>query len=136
MGSGSGGTNFDECIAHKALQFHAATSAGQELNPHSMAYGDDGILTFPGITPEFIEEQYKKFGQDVNQSKFHVSKETAIVLRQIYHKDYRPDGKMRGVYSIVRAFNHLLTLERYFDPKKWNKEMVELRWLSIIENPK
>lgn len=118
MGSGSGGTNFDESISHKGMQFHAASDAGQELNPHSMTHGDDGILTFPGITPEFIEREYKLFGQDVNQNKFHVSRETAVFLRCIYHTDYRPDGKMRGVYSLVRALNHMLTQERYFDPKK------------------
>jgi hypothetical protein len=118
MGSGSGGTNFDECIAHKALQIHAASRANQPLNPHSMAYGDDGILSFPGITPEYIEKVYREFGQDVNQSKFHVSRETAIVLRRMYHRNYRPDGRMRGVYSVFRAMNHLISQERFFDPRK------------------
>lgn len=117
MGSGSGGTNFDECIAHKALQFHAARCANQSLNPHSMAYGDDGILTFPGITPEFIEKIYTQFGQDVNQSKFHVSRDTAVVLRRIYNINYRPDGIMRGVYSIFRAMNHIISQERFYNPK-------------------
>lgn len=136
MGSGSGGTNFDECIAHKALQFHAANAAKQQLNPHSMAYGDDGILSFPGITPEFIEKTYKAFGQDVNMSKFHVSRDTAVVLRRVYHKEYRREGAMRGVYSVLRAMNHLISQERFFNPDKWSKEMVTLRWLSIIENCK
>lgn len=136
MGSGSGGTNFDECIAHKALQFHAANSAHQLLNPHSMAYGDDGILTFPGISPDFIEKTYKKFGQDVNQSKFHVSRETAIVMRRIYHIQYRREGTMRGVYSVLRAMNHMISQERFYDPRKWSKEMITLKWLSVIENCK
>lgn len=32
MGSGSGGTNFDESLAHKALQFEVALEQGQRLN--------------------------------------------------------------------------------------------------------
>jgi hypothetical protein len=43
---------------------------------------------------------------------------------------------MRGVYSVFRAMNHLISQERFFDPRKWSKEMVTLRWLSIIENCK
>lgn len=82
MGSGSGGTNLDEVLAHTCLQFHAAHEARQKLNDHSMAYGDDGILTFPGITGEFIERVYSKFGQVANKSKFHISKTDAIVLRR------------------------------------------------------
>lgn len=136
MGSGSGGTNPDESISHKSLQFHAANEAKEQLNPHSMAYGDDGILTFPGITPDFIEKEYRKFGQDVNQSKFHVSRDTAVFLRRIYNVNYRREGMMRGVYSVLRAMNHLISQERFYDPKKWSKEMVTLRWLSIIENCK
>lgn len=82
MGSGSGGTNFDECLAHTALQYYAAQSFGAELNPHSMAYGDDGVLTFPGISPEYVSKIYASVGQEANTSKFHASQDDAIVLRR------------------------------------------------------
>lgn len=118
MGSGSGGTNLDEVLAHTCLQFHAAHAAGQRLNDHSMAYGDDGILTFPGITGEFIESVYSKFGQVANKSKFHISKTDAIVLRRWHGIDYRVNGVMVGVYSTCRALNKLLSQERYFNAKK------------------
>lgn len=82
MGSGSGGTNFDECLAHKALQFEAAILAKQPLNPHSMAYGDDGILTYPGITVEHVIQTYSRHGQEMNADKQYVSKHDCVVLRR------------------------------------------------------
>lgn len=82
MGSGSTGTNFDECMAHAALQHEAALECGTELNPHSMAYGDDGILTFPGITVDLVTKCYSRHGQEVNKSKQYVSNHDCIVLRR------------------------------------------------------
>lgn len=82
MGSGSGGTNFDECLSHKALQFEAAITANQTLNPHSMAYGDDGVLTYPGITVEHVIQTYERHGQEMNPEKQYVSKHDCVVLRR------------------------------------------------------
>nr|AIY31290.1 putative RNA-dependent RNA polymerase [Dromedary picobirnavirus] len=136
MGSGSGGTNFDECMAHKALQFEAALTAGQELNPHSMAYGDDGILTYPGINVEHVIQTYERHGQEMNASKQYVSKHDCVVLRRWHGMNYRVNGTMVGVYSTFRALGRLLAQERFYDPDKWSKDMVILRSLSIIENCK
>lgn len=136
MGSGSGGTNFDECLAHKALQFECARQSGAELNPYSMAYGDDGILTFPGITVDKLVTCYESHGQVCNPDKQHASTDDAIVLRRYYHNSYRPDGLMRGIYSTFRALGRLMGQERFYDPDVWSKEMVELRYLSILENCK
>lgn len=82
MGSGSGGTNFDESLAHKALQFEAAITANASLNPNSMAYGDDGILTYPGITVEHVIQTYERHGQVMNPEKQYVSKHDCVVLRR------------------------------------------------------
>jgi hypothetical protein len=136
MGSGSGGTNFDECMAHKALQFEAALSKGQQLNSHSMAYGDDGILTYPGITVEDVIQTYTKHGQEMNATKQYVSKHDCVVLRRWHGDNYRVNGIMVGVYSTFRALGRLLGQERFYDPDKWGPEMVTLRALSILENCK
>jgi hypothetical protein len=136
MGSGSGGTNFDECMAHKALQFEAALFAKQALNPHSMAYGDDGILTFPGITAEHVIRCYTSHGLEMNATKQYVSKHDCVVLRRWHGTEYRVNGTMVGVYSTFRALGRLLAQERFYDPEKWSAEMVTLRALSIIENCK
>nr|AVX53248.1 RNA-dependent RNA polymerase [Marmot picobirnavirus] len=135
MGSGSGGTNFDECLAHKALQFEAAQRVGKELNPHSMAYGDDGILTWPGITVEDVTRSYTLHGQDMNVSKQYVSAHDCVVLRRWHSDSFRDSqGRMVGVYSTFRALGRLLAQERYYDPDVWGPEAVTLRAWSIIEN--
>lgn len=134
MGSGSGGTNFDECLSHRSLQYEAAITDGQKLNPHSMAYGDDGILTYPGITLDHIIDTYTKHGQEMNPAKQMVSKTEAVVLRRWHSMEYRENGIMVGVYATFRALGRLLAQERFYDPEKWGPKAVTLRAWSIIEN--
>jgi hypothetical protein len=136
MGSGSGGTNMDECFAHKSMQFEAALDNNAKLNPHSMAYGDDGVLSYPGITVEQVVQAYTKHGQEMNATKQYASKHDCVVLRRWHGDNYRVNGTMVGVYSTFRALGRLLAQERYYDPDKWNAELVTLRALSIIENCK
>lgn len=134
MGSGSGGTNFDECLAHKALQYEAAMASHATLNEHSMAYGDDGILTFPSITAEKVIRSYTRHGLEMNPDKQYVSTHDCVFLRRWHGTDYTVQGSMVGVYSTCRALGRLLAQERYYDPDTWSASMVELRAWSIIEN--
>nr|UAW00769.1 MAG: RNA-dependent RNA polymerase [Porcine picobirnavirus] len=136
MASGSGGTNVDETLAHTALQFEAALSCGKELNPNSMCLGDDGVLTFPGITVEDVMRSYTSHGLEMNQDKQYVSTQDCVYLRRWHHKDYRKDGVCVGVYSTARALGRLCMQERFFDSQHWGPKMVALRELSIIENCK
>lgn len=134
MGSGSGGTNFDECMAHKALQFDACQQAGTQLNPYSMAYGDDGILTAPGLSVDHVIQAYTSHGLEMNPEKQYVSKHDCIFLRRWHSDNYRVDGIMVGVYSTFRALGRLLAQERFYDPEEWGPEQVTLRAWSILEN--
>nr|AVX53265.1 RNA-dependent RNA polymerase [Marmot picobirnavirus] len=136
MASGSGGTNADETLAHRALQYEAAIHAGARLNPHSQCLGDDGVLTFPGITVDGVMRSYTSHGLEMNESKQYVSTQDCVYLRRWHHKDYRVDGVCAGVYSTCRALGRLIYHERYYDPEVWGPEMVALRQLSIIENVK
>nr|USE07634.1 MAG: putative RNA-dependent RNA polymerase [Picobirnavirus sp.] len=136
MASGSGGTNCDETLTHRALQHEVAIKHGQKLNPNSMCLGDDGVLTYPGITVEDVVESYESHGQECNPDKQYVSTQDCIFLRRWYSTNYRPDGLCRGVYSTMRAIGRLRYLERYMNPEYWGREMVALRQLSIIENCK
>nr|QQM99859.1 RNA-dependent RNA polymerase [Picobirnavirus sp.] len=136
MGSGSGGTNADETLVHRALQYEAALAKSVKLNPNSQCLGDDGVLTYPGITVEDVVRSYTAHGQEMNESKQYVSKQDCIYLRRWHHRDYRIDGVCVGVYSTYRALGRLCEQERYYDPDVWSKEMVALRQLSIIENVK
>nr|AMP18961.1 RNA-dependent RNA polymerase [Otarine picobirnavirus] len=136
MGSGSGGTNADETLAHRALQYEAAQSVNQKLNPNSQCLGDDGVLTYPGITVEDVVRAYSSHGQEMNTSKQYASKHDCTYLRRWHHTDYRVDGVCVGVYSTCRALGRLMYQERYYDPEVWGPKMVALRQLSILENVK
>lgn len=134
MASGSGGTNVDETLAHRALQHQAALDAGVKLNPNSQCLGDDGILTFSGIDVKSVMRTYEKCGQEMNPDKQHVSKQDCIYLRRWHHLNYKIDGINVGVYPTMRALGRLAEQERFYD--KWSPEMVALRQLSILENCK
>lgn len=136
MGSGSGGTNDDETMAHRALQYEAAILNQARLNPNSQCLGDDGVLTYPGITVEDVVQAYSMHGQEMNESKQYASTQDCVYLRRWHHTKYRQRGKCVGVYSTMRALGRLRYLERFQDPDDWGPEMVALRQLSIIENVK
>lgn len=136
MGSGSGGTNADETLAHRALQYEAAIMNGQRLNLNSMCLGDDGILTYPGCTVKDVVDVYSKHGLEMNTSKQYASTQDCVYLRRWHHKDYRVNGVCAGVYSTMRALGRLRYLERYQDPEWWGPKAVALRQLSILENVK
>nr|UAW00691.1 MAG: RNA-dependent RNA polymerase [Porcine picobirnavirus] len=136
MGSGSGGTNADETLAHRALQYEAAQESNSRLNPHSMCLGDDGILTYPGITVDDVTRSYSRHGLEMNPDKQSASAHECTYLRRWHHRDYRMDGVCVGVYSTYRALGRLMEQERYYDPEVWGPKMVALRQLSIIENVK
>lgn len=136
MASGSGGTNVDETLSHRALQYEAAISSGQRLNPYSQCLGDDGILTFNDISVEKVTESYESHGQVCNLDKQYASKTDCVYLRRWHHVDYRFNNTCVGVYPTMRALGRLRYTERYMNPKYWSKEAVALRQLSIIENVK
>lgn len=136
MGSGSGGTNCDETLAHRALQYEAAQLAGARLNPNSQCLGDDGVLTYPGITVEDVVKAYSSHGLEMNADKQYAATQDCTYLRRWHHKNYREGGVCVGVYSTCRALGRLRYLERFQDPKFWDSKAVALRQLSILENVK
>jgi hypothetical protein len=136
MGSGSGGTNFDETLTHRALQYEAALRQNQRLNLNSQCLGDDGILSYPGIAVEDVVRTYSSHGQEMNLDKQYASKHDCTYLRRWHHEDYRIDGVCVGVYATYRALGRLCEQERFYDPEVWGPKMVALRQLSIIENCK
>lgn len=136
MGSGSGGTNFDETLTHRALQYEAAQSIGSSLNPYSQCLGDDGVLTFPGCTADIVMQAYSSHGQDMNLDKQYVSKHDCTYLRRWHQDNYRVGDVCVGVYSTYRALGRLCEQERFYDPEIWGPKMVALRQLSILENVK
>lgn len=136
MASGSGGTNFDETLAHRALQFEVAGLHDAILNPNSMCLGDDGVLSYPGITVDDVVDAYSSHGLEMNLTKQYASTRDCIFLRRWHHQDYRVDGECAGVYSTMRALGRLRYLEKWYSLDVWNEKTVALRQLSILENCK
>nr|UDL14527.1 MAG: putative RNA-dependent RNA polymerase [Picobirnavirus sp.] len=141
MGSGSGGTSFDETLGHRSLQHEAALSHGRTLNPYSICLGDDGVLSYPGIKVEDVTRVYTSHGQEMNLSKQYASAHDCVFLRRWHHEAYRKNGICVGVYSTARALGRLMFQERYMDVDEYPREldrtkMIALRELSIIENCK
>jgi hypothetical protein len=134
MASGSGGTNADETVGHRAFQYEAALTAGEILNQYSMCLGDDGILSYPGITVEHVVDTYTAHGQVMNLDKQHVSADDVEYLKRWHHKNYRIDNVCRGVYSTCRALGKLRYMERFVDPSDWGATGQAIRALSILEN--
>jgi hypothetical protein len=99
MGSGSGGTNADETLAHRCLQYEAAIENRSKLNPNSMCLGDDGVLSYPNCSVDQVVSAYTKHGLEMNVSKQYADVKTAEYLRKWYNTDYRIEGICRGVYS-------------------------------------
>lgn len=136
MASGSGGTNYDETMLHRALQYEAAQSVGSKLNLASQCLGDDGVLSYPGITVDDVVRSYTQHGLDMQTEKQYASTMDCTYLRRWHHTDFRLDEVCVGVYSTNRALGRLCEQERYYSPSVWGPKMVALRQLSIIENCK
>lgn len=134
MASGSGGTNADETLVHRSLQYEAAGRDRSELNPYSQCLGDDGVLTYPGITVNSVVKTYQSHGQVMNPDKQYVSTEDCIYLRRWHSKQWSVDGVYAGVYSTMRALGRMCEMERFYEG--WDARMVALRQLSILENVK
>lgn len=99
----------------------------RQLNLSSMYLGDDGIISYPGITIEQVTHAYTSCGMEMNPDKQYAATDNTVFLRKWYHTSYRQNGMMKGVYSTYRALGRLMGQERYYDPKVWSKEMVTLR---------
>lgn len=139
MGSGSGGTNFDECNAHGCMQHEVAIKKGRVLNKYSNAYGDDGYLSYPGIDVDDVIQVYSSHGQVLNPDKQTADKHSAVYLRRYFHDSYRDkQGIMLGIYSTERALGRLLGQERFISFKVKDgidyQRYVILRAYAILEN--
>lgn len=82
MASGSYGTNADESIAHKLLQLYSARAHGALDSYDGEVNGDDGVITYAGITAEEVVTDYTSFGLDMNPQKQSISSTECVYLRR------------------------------------------------------
>lgn len=113
--SGSGLTNLVDtlvnviCARYVARRLRITLVGGEWL-------GDDSVTVYhpnPGVTE--ISGALKELGFESNPDKQFVSKDSAHYLQRWHSLKYQLTGVSRGVRSLYRALNGMMSLERYID---------------------
>lgn len=136
VASGSNWTNFIETVFDKILAHYALLQLGTVKGFY--AIGDD--MTW--ISDRYDEDLASKLaeigvevGQDINASKASNDPDSVKTLQRLFQRGYRrQDGKLRGVYSTIRALKSSLYPERFHNPRSWNSDMFCARQYMILEN--
>nr|UAW00422.1 MAG: RNA-dependent RNA polymerase [Porcine picobirnavirus] len=102
------------------------------------AIGDD-MTWFSFMYDEDFAERLSKYGEEVGQvikaEKTTNERDSVKSLQRLFQRGYsRPDGKLRAVYSTVRALKSLVYPERFHKPDLWSKDMEAVRTFMILEN--
>jgi len=131
--SGSTFTNELDSI----VQYLVASTCGViEFLDFCQIQGDDGVYITDN--PEELFKCFEKYGLEVSYDKSDVSRDYAVYLQSLYHSDYTNNGKLVGVYSVYRALNRIIHLERFEDLKDEisGKDYFAIRTITILENCK
>jgi hypothetical protein len=141
--SGSGNTNFDECVMAVAFKKLIAQELWVVIQGNQQL-GDDGCFTFGttlDLTEKYIADVISraatKLGLVSNPDKQRITSDNFVYLQRFFHKQLvTATGECRGAYPTVLALNSAMNPERFHDPLKWSKDMETLRWIMILENCK
>jgi len=101
--------------------------------------GDDGAYSISDVDLKRLMYNFKRYGLNVNEEKSLISKEYAIYLQKLYHKEYMKDGLIGGIYSVYRALNRIIYQERYSDFETYDLKGIDyysIRTITILENCK
>lgn len=133
--SGSTFTNEVDSI----VQYLLSMSTGLINDGEYQIQGDDGVYLIPEDKVEDFYNVFRRAGLNVNEEKSYVSRDFAIYLQSLFHKDYMKDGIIGGIYPIYRALNRILYQERWSDFEDFKiagKDYYSIRTLCILENCK
>nr|UAW00360.1 MAG: RNA-dependent RNA polymerase [Porcine picobirnavirus] len=135
VSSGSNWTNFIETIFDWILAEYVAIKGGYS---GLYAIGDDMSWyhsTYDESFSEMLASIGKDVGQEIKAEKTTNDPDKVKSLQRLFQQGYvRPDGKLRAVYSTVRALKSLVYPERFHSPKVWSKDMEAIRAFMILEN--
>lgn len=135
VASGSNWTNLIETIFDYIFsQFVEAETGTRGL----CGIGDDMAWISDNYNEGFanqLERIGESVGQDVKAEKTTNDRDSVKFLQRLFQRGYnRPDGRIRGVYSTVRALKSSLFPERFHKPQLWSKDMFCARQYMILEN--
>lgn len=135
VSSGSNWTNFIETIFDWILAEYVSIKGGYS---GLYAIGDDMSWYSKSYDENFNEllaELGEAVGQEIKAEKTTNDPDKVKSLQRLFQRDYvRPDGKIRAVYSTVRALKSIVYPERFHKPEVWSKDMEAIRDFMILEN--
>lgn len=135
VSSGSNWTNFVETIFDWILSWYVAAKT-ESIGLY--AIGDDMTWCATAYDEKFatkLEKLCSGVGQVVKAEKTTNNRDEVKSLQRLFQRGYlRPDGKIRGVYSTIRALKSLVYPERFHKPQVWTKDMEAIRDFMILEN--
>ena len=136
VSSGSNWTNFIETIFDLILAEYVKIEVGSYQGLY--AIGDDMSWysdTYDAKFADKLAEIGESVGQEIKSEKTTNDRDKVKSLQRLFQRGYaRPDGKLRGVYSTIRALKSLVYPERFHSPKVWSKDMEAIRDFMILEN--
>lgn len=139
VSSGSNWTNFIETVFDWIFSFYVYEELGTSHGYMGLyAIGDDMSWWRDSYEESFsknLERLGKTAGQDIKAEKTTNDQDKVKSLQRLFIRGYnRPDGKIRGVYSTIRALKSSVYPERFHDPRKWSSDMFCARQFMILEN--
>lgn len=137
VSSGSNWTNFIETIfddifaryvwSNTNMNTCGFCAIGDDMCWASKKYDDALAIT--------LERCGKDVGQALNAEKVTNDPDKVKFLQRLFQRGYsRPDGKIRAVYSTVRALKSSVYPERFHKPDTWSTDMFCARQFMILEN--
>lgn len=136
VSSGSNWTNFIETIFDWILAEYV--SFHMDLYIGLYAIGDDMSWCHSTYNEHFAEalaQIGEGVGQEIKADKTTNDRDKVKSLQRLFQRGYRrPDGKLRAVYSTIRALKSLVYPERFHKPELWTKDMEAIRDFMILEN--
>nr|QXV86701.1 MAG: RNA-dependent RNA-polymerase [Picobirnavirus sp.] len=137
VSSGSNWTNFIETVFDHIFSYFI--NIGYDRRTIALcAIGDDICWCSSRFDDAFdknLEQLGKEVGQEINAEKVTNEEDQVKFLQRLFQRRYRrSDGKVRAVYSTVRALKSSVYPERFHKPSTWNSDMFCARQYMILEN--
>lgn len=134
--SGSGLTNLVDTIVHLIIFEYARLYHGissEESNCTLM--GDDGVYILPGVSPVDLSFTLGSLGMKMSPYKCTYAIGYTVFCQRLYHADYKDHiGIVRGVRSMIRCLNSMMSFERRGDHE--DPFFNTCRWITQLENSK
>jgi hypothetical protein len=133
--SGSALTNLVDTLVNVMAGRYAALKLGVTLQAFEVL-GDDSVFVFhPFMGVDELSEVLSELGLESNPEKQFVSKRSAHFLQRWHSLDYLLSGEARGVRSLYRALNGIMSLERWVPTEQSKyKYLMAARAIMQINN--